>query len=379
VCGAEDPSVFFAVGDLPVHCNVLWPSAGQARNAPRGDIRLAVCRTCGMIGNVAFAEKAVQYDVAYENSLHFSPEFERYATALADDLVARHALGGKTVLDIGCGKGDFLRLLCAGGRCHGIGVDASYEPTPETNVPYLEFVRAPFRAGEPAIAADLITCRHVLEHIPEPRGFVAEIAGAAQRREQCVVFIEVPNVMYTLRDLGIWDIIYEHCLYFSEPPLTRLFQAAGIGVRCVRPAFGDQYLCLEASANAPPRSAGSDPAEVIALAMAFATHYRDKVAHWTGRLERWRSEGRRIAVWGSGSKGVTFLNTVARDGQVHAVVDINPRKQGRFVAGTAHCIVPPEALRESPPDFVLLMNPVYLDEVRSTLAQLGLAPDIETV
>src|SRR5687768_11387599 len=111
VCGAGDPSVFFEVRDLPVHCNVLWPSAAQARNSPRGDIRLAVCRACGMIGNLAFAETAVQYDVAYENSLHFSPEFERYATALADDLVERHSLRGKTVLDIGCGKGDFLRLL----------------------------------------------------------------------------------------------------------------------------------------------------------------------------------------------------------------------------------------------------------------------------
>jgi SAM-dependent methyltransferase len=379
VCGSEDLSVFFEVRDLPVHCNVLWPSAAQARGAPRGDIRLAVCRSCGMIGNVAFTDTAVQYDAAYENSLHFSKEFDRYATALADDLVDRHDLRGKTVLEIGCGKGDFLRLLCAGGRCHGIGVDASYMPTAETTAPHLEFIRAAFNASEPAVPADMVVCRHVLEHIPESRAFAQEISRAARRRDGCVVFIEVPNVLYTLRDLGIWDVIYEHCLYFSELPLARLFAGTKLDVRSVRPAFGDQYLCLEARSNGAAHPVSGDPASVIALTEPFAMHYDRKVRYWIERLGQWRAAGERVAVWGSGSKGVTFLNTVARETGVDFVVDINPRKQGRFVAGTGSRIVPPEALRDAPPDHVLLMNERYQGEVRNLLAGLGVASPIETV
>ena len=58
------------------------------------------------------------------------------------------------------------------------------------------------------------------------------------------------------------------------------------------------------------------------------------------------------------------------------IVDINPSKQGKFVAGTGQKIVPPESLQDEPPQVVILMNPLYVEEVRSTLASLGLRPEL---
>ncbi len=90
-------------------------------------------------------------------------------------------------------------------------------------------------------------------------------------------------------------------------------------------------------------------------------------------------DGRRVALWGGGSKGVTFLNALPAAAAIGSVVDINPKKHNLFVSGTGHRIQAPEAFRESSPDLVLLMHPVYLPEVRQQLAALGLRPEIRAL
>jgi C-methyltransferase C-terminal domain len=55
-------------------------------------------------------------------------------------------------------------------------------------------------------------------------------------------------------------------------------------------------------------------------------------------------------------------------------VDINPHKHGRFMPGTGQEIVAPEFLVGYGPTDVLVMNPIYTEEIRQNLARLGLAP-----
>jgi hypothetical protein len=193
------------------------------------------------------------------------------------------------------------------------------------------------------------------------------------------VFIEVPNVLYTLRDLGIWDLIYEHCSYFSAPSLARLCEDAGLRVERMAPAFGDQFLCAEATAetSGSPRPWDGELAQLIELAARFADEYRAKAAYWQRRLEELRAEGRRVALWGAGSKGVTLVNTVFGGDFVSCLVDLNPRKHGRFVPGTGQMVVAPAELKSIWPDVVIVMNPLYRDEIGRLTAQLGLGCAIE--
>jgi hypothetical protein len=115
---------------------------------------------------------------------------------------------------------------------------------------------------------------------------------------------------------------------------------------------------------------------MVSHAAAFAERYRAKVESWRRDLERIRYEGGKTVVWGGGSKGVTFLNTLdIRDG-IDYVVDINPYKHGKYLPGTGQKIVPPEFLIEYRPSAVIVMNPVYLDEVREMIGALGLSPEV---
>jgi len=221
----------------------------------------------------------------------------------------------------------------------------------------------------------------VLEHIQSPLEFVHAIHRAIGGRPEAAVYCEVPDALWTLRDLGIWDIIYEHCSYFTAPSLARVFEEGGFEVLRVDSRFGGQFLSVEARPS--DRPAVTDRAreieEIGRLASSFGERHRSRVAEWNDRLERWANAGRRAVAWGAGSKGVTFLNSLRGADVVEAIVDVNPKKQGHFVPGAAQPIIAPDALRALEPDAVILMNPNYRAEIEGMLESLGVRAEICTV
>ena len=84
---------------------------------------------------------------------------------------------------------------------------------------------------------------------------------------------------------------------------------------------------------------------------------------------------RRTALWGGGSKGVSFLTTLdVREGIDYAV-DINPRRHGTFIAGTGQQIVAPEFLQKYRPAVVIVMSPIYLPEITAQMERMGVHPN----
>jgi SAM-dependent methyltransferase len=381
VCNSTGIAVFFQVFQVPVHCNVLWSVQDAALRAPKGDVRLGFCGDCGHVFNLVFDPALIEYTQDYENSLHFSPRFQSYAEWLAARLVDRHDLHNRDIIEIGCGKGDFLKLLCELGGNRGVGFDPSYVPEQGVGeaAERITVIQDLYSERYANYKADFICCRHVLEHVQSPGDFLTTVRRAIGDRSGTPVFFEVPNGLFTLRDLGIWDLIYEHCSYFSPSSLSRLFAACGFDVCDVAETYEGQFLCIEAvpgeglvNSRPNPRD---DPAGVARDVASFADRYRGKIRNWHRHLGRMARGGQRAVVWGAGSKGVTFLNLLETQGQIAYAVDINPRKQGMYVAGTGQQIVPPEFLREYQPDVVIVMNPVYEDEIRRFTGGLGLTPE----
>ena len=373
---------FVEVRRVPVLCNILWPTRPEAIAAPKGDLVLGFCPDCRHVMNTAFNPAHMTYTQSYENSLHFSPGFQKFAEELADRLIAQHGLRGKDIIDIGCGKGDFLKLICSRGGNRGTGFDPSYVPDASDQDPgsQVRFVREFYSERHTAFPADLISCRHVLEHIPDPQTFIGNLRRSIGDRSATAIYFEVPNLLYTLRDMGIWDLIYEHCSYFGTGSLSRLFLAGGFDVIAVHEVFGGQYVGLEAQPSSGSRGRMSqtpaDPGEMLTMVEDFSRRYREKVAFWEDRLSDLRRQGKKAVVWGGGSKGVTFLNTVKPGEQVEALVDINPRKQGMYVPGTGQQIVAPDYLRTARPDVIIVMNPLYVGEIGAEAEAQGVRAEL---
>jgi hypothetical protein len=144
-------------------------------------------------------------------------------------------------------------------------------------------------------------------------------------------------------------------------------------------SFGGQYLYVEAARARNGHHGGATAADLAPLVAGFGRTYAEKVDAWSARLRELLDGGRRAAVWGAGSKGVTFLNLVERGRDISAVIDLNPRKHGRFVPGTGQEIAAPESLVDSGVDVVLAMNRLYVDEIRRSLEDLGVRADVLVV
>ncbi len=372
---------FLTIEAVPVHCNLRWETQEEALNAPVADLRLGFCRTCGMIYNLANDPALLEYAGSYENSLHFSPSFQAYARDLAERLTERYELRGKDIVEIGSGDGRFLALLCRMGGNRGVGFEPSHRPDDPENVD-VRIVRDFYSEAYSDRKVDLLCCRHVLEHLHRPNEFMTTVHRSLHRAPHSVVFFEVPNALTTFRNAGVWDLIYEHCSYFTTGSLAHLFQATGFGVLDLYTAYRDQFLCIEASPAGPGPSLRKEDStfDVLPSVVAgFAEIYRRTLAAWSERLIGSIEQGRQVVVWGAGSKGVMFLNSVEAGHQISHVVDINPRKQGCYIPRTGQPIVGPEELRRVRPDTVVVMNPIYENEIRAMLGEIGTEAEVEVV
>ncbi len=369
VCSGNDlaPLVSFSTPRL---CNFLFPTKEEAVAADIGFVSISYCRDCTHTFNNSFEEGSIAYAPHYDSSLEHSPRFAAFAEDLAIQLNNTYSLAGKTVVEIGCGKGDFLKRLCALSKAKGIGFDTSYEERGAKRSENITFVCDYFDERYCDIRPDFIVCRHVLEHIENPVAFLQGLRAHPGVGPHTCLYFEVPNALYTLRDHGIWDLIYEHASYFTLESLRTAFQLAGFDVLRVGASFSEQYLFVEARAKPPDRLETLDnSAATESLIASFAEMYRARIARWADRLAA--EDPAKVVVWGAGSKGITFVNAVPGGGQIGAFVDVNPHKQGRFAPRYGTLVISPNTLKARGTKLVVIMNPIYSDEIARAAAAVA--------
>lgn len=385
-CGRRDMTVFYEVTAVPVHSVLLMESYEQAVNYPTGEIRLGACANCGFVSNVAFRSELHEYSQKYESTQAYSPTFNAFHENLALRLIDQYELRNKQVVEIGCGQGEFLVLLSRLGNVRGVGVDPAFDGRVQQAVddPNLTFITDFYSEKYTSYTGDFICCKMTLEHIPATAEFVQTVRRAVGDSPQTTVFFQIPNGGYVLDDLAFWDVYYEHCSYFTPVSLRYLFESCGFDVLAVSTEYDDQYLTIEArpiaAVNHTPVQA--DPEALAAVLRSvdyFGENVLAKLHYWRHKLQTMHAQGKRTVIWGSGSKGVAFLTSVGLREEVGYAVDINPNRHGTFMAGTGHEIVGPGFLVEYRPDLVIIMNPIYQQEIEGDLAARGLTPDVLTV
>lgn len=379
ICSSSELHAFFKVRNVPVHCNSLWHDRTAAQACARGDIQLAICASCGFMTNVCFDEELTSYSQHYDNSLFFSSFYRDYAEQSAAELISRYGLYQKTIIDIGAGQGDFILLLCRTGQNWGIGFDPALDQVRLADGlnEHVLFIRDNYSERYSHCKADLFCCRHVLEHIQYPRQLLSAIRHSADGNEEAALFFQVPNSHYTLSRCAIWDIIYEHCSYYTPSSMFYTFTAGGFLVQEIVEEFGGQYLSLYGlSADDPSTNEPSSSQAWPDLLSDFQNKADALIDQWNARLQEMKKESSTVVLWGAGSKGVSFLNMVEMANSISAIVDLNPRKQGHFIPGAGHAIISLNELARIDPDVVIVANPVYLNEVRQLLRQLHLDAEV---
>lgn len=382
-CSSPQIQEICAIDDVPVHSVMLAKSRQGAIDFPRGQIRLGFCETCGFIFNMAY-DPALQnyYSDLYESTQAYSPTFNEFQRSLAKSLIEQFGLHGRSIIEIGCGQGEFLSLLCELGDNSGIGFDPAYIEgnSVSGDKANITFIKDYYSEKYADYQADFICCKMTLEHIQNPQEFVGMVRRSIGEQLDTVVFFQVPDVIRILDSIAFWDVYYEHCSYFSPESFTSLFRNSDFEVAAVKVGYDDQYLMLDATPIQV--SAGNDQEDDIELddirkkAKFFRDNFQARLDTWRMKIKELLAGGSRIVIWGAGSKGVAFLTTLGVTDEIKYVVDINPRKHGTYLAGSGQEIVGPQFIREYQPDAVLVMNPIYLAEIGAMLEDFKVGADL---
>ncbi len=367
-CGSMPLGERLFLPQLPVILNYRFATKEAAQNVALRDLELRECNHCGLVFNAILDAASIPYDELYENRQNFSSGFLTMLQQTADGLSKRYKLEGGTVLEVGCGKGDFLQLLCDRSKAQGLGYDTSCEKTGPSAGGRVCFFQRYVTPVDVKTKVDLVVCRHVVEHVPEIGEFFCLLHDIAIAGGSSAVYIETPTLEWIVDHAAFWDVFYEHCNYFTMHTLRKLAEKAGFAILDQRLIFGDQYQALElrpnSKANSPPPSRCNNNGRMLRRLADCLANSRENV---TARLEKAGAQNG-WAVWGAGAKGVSLTHAMS-DHPPKFVIDSNPAKQGMFLPGTGIPVVAPDDPKVSSIPVIIVANANYLPEIHSTLAQ----------
>ena len=364
VCDSNLIVPFLVRSSVPVHQNLVMADRISAREINRGNLTLAVCEDCGFIFNQDFDGSKLSYGKEYDNTQTYSPSFESYVSELARSLIYDKNIQNCSVVEVGCGKGSFLSKLVKSEEWGntGYGFDPSYVGAETVFDGRLKFEKRYYDSECANIHADVVVCRHVIEHIPDPLSLLFSVRQALVHSPNARVFFETPCVEWILRNQVIWDFFYEHCSYFTAESLATAFEVSGFQVKSVDHIFQGQYLWLEATISSAEAAVTKKPAFISTLAKQFATSEHELINKWEIKIQKLANQGK-VALWGAGAKGVTFANLIDPERKwIDCIIDLNPNKQGKYIPGAAHPIVSYQDIANRGITTAILMNPNYYQE-----------------
>ncbi len=378
-CYEKETTDFFEIKNAPTQSLLTVNNYEEAKAIKRNDINLGFCRNCGFIYNTTFDTSIDYYTKGYEDQQGFSPTFKKFITGICNRVIDKYDLRNKDIIEIGCGKGDFISLICELGNNRGIGIDPAYVPGRIQPNPNLKFIPEFYKDEHGSLPSDFICCRHTLEHIHDTGNFLKTIRDSLGDRKP-VVFFEVPSIVRILKIQAFWDIFYEHCTYLSPGSLGRLFRLNRFEVLDMYLEYDDQYLFIEArpvdkiSEKVHPLEETVE--ELSKLTRNFTAEVNRQLDEWRRNLKDLKDAGKKVYIWGGGSKSVGFLTNLNSNGAIDHVIDINPHMQGNYIPGIGIKYLGPDDLTTHKPDVVIIMNSVYTEEIRNMLAEKDLHPEI---
>lgn len=335
--------------DMPGAAQGFPDAAGLAGD--RGaELALFECAACGLL---QLPGAPVPYYREVIRAIAYSPAMRGFREAQFADWVHRHGLAGRRVLEIGCGRGEYLALLQAAGL-DAQGLEHGMESVRACRAAGLQATRGYLsrRSGTlPGAPFDAFASFNFLEHWPDPVGGLR--AMAHNLAAGGVGLVEVPNFDMILRQGLFSEFIADHLLYFTEATLRFTLHRAGFEVLSCRPVWHDYILSAEVRKRAP-----LDVGLLETRRAAISDALRAFLA---------RFPAGQVAVWGAGHQALAVIALAGIAGGLRYIVDSAPFKQGRFSPASHLPIVAPAALAADPVRAVIVMAASYSDEVAAIL------------
>lgn len=385
-CGAPLSEVFVDLGASPLANSYLEPE-DLVRAEAFFPLRVYVCGECLLV-QLPEEERpeAIFSDYAYFSS--YSESWLRHAEAYAAAMIDRFGFGpGHQVIEIASNDGYLLRWFKERGM-PVLGIEPAKNVAAAAEAAGIPTVVRFFGAAtaRDLVAggkrADLLAGNNVLAHVPDLNDFVAGLKILLA--PQGVLTLEFPHLLRLMAEDQFDTIYHEHYSYFSFATVRKVFAAHGLTLFDVEelPTHGGSLRIYGRHAEDDSKPVGERVAALLAaeegagLGRLETYHsFGERVIKVKWGLLRFlidtKESGKSIAAYGAPAKGNTLLNYCGiRTDFLDYTVDRSPHKQGRFLPGTRIPIHAPDRLRETRPDYVLILPWNLKEEIVEQMADV---------
>jgi SAM-dependent methyltransferase len=385
-CGAELQNTFIDLGMSPLANSNIDP-ARMDRMEPFYPLHAYVCHECFLVQLEEFeTPEAIFSDYVYLSS--YSESWVEHARRYVEMVTARFDLNERSqVVEIASNDGYLLQHFIKR-KIKALGIE------PAANVARIAqgkgipthvafFGEATARAlSANGTRADLIVANNVLAHVPGLNDFIEGLS--IMLKPGGVVTCEFPHLLRLMEESQFDTIYHEHFSYFSLLSVSKAFARHRLAVIDVEelPTHGGSLRIYVAHADDRSLTVGPRVADLLRRerekGLATLEPYKafaGKAAATKRKLLRFlieaKSQGKTIVGYGAPAKGNTLLNYCGiRSDFIDYVVDLNPLKQGRYLPGTRIPIFSPEKIRETQPDYVLLLPWNLRGEIMGQMAYI---------
>lgn len=323
-----------------------FPDADGISKDRGSDLDLYECLVCGLI---QLAHPPVPYYREVIRASAFSTEMRSFREKQLSEWVDRYQLNNQRILEIGCGKGEYLSLLKDAG-VSAIGLEYARSAIAHCRRQGLDVLRGFFsRPTQTLPVAPFVgfVSLNFMEHWPKPVDTLRAIRH--NLLPGGIGLVEVPNFDMILKEGLYSEFISDHLSYFTRETFTFALQRAGFEVLEAKIVWYDYIL------SAVVRKRQGTDLSLLAI-------QQDKIGR-TLRAFIDRFPPRGVAAWGAGHQALAALALAGLGGDIRYVVDSAPFKQGKFTPATHIPIVPPEHLNKDPVQAIIVMAASYSDEV----------------
>lgn len=322
------------------------------RPEPGGvELRVAECPGCGL---VQLLNDPVPYWREVIRATAYSPEMGEFRKRQFSEWVAKYRMEGGRILEPGCGRGEFLKLLEESADVEVFGTEYGEEAVEAARAAGLAVEKLAFETGAERLSAapfDGFFTFNYLEHQPDPGAFLRGIA--ANLKAGAVGIVEVPNFELMLDRKMFGEFTVDHLCCFTSATLRRMLETNGFDVLDCRVIWHDYILSAEVRKRAGTDFSGFDAA----------------AKHLFGELERFCGDlpPEELAVWGAGHQAFALLAASKLGKRFACIIDSAEFKQGRYAPASALEIVPPAVLEAGKIRRILIMAGSYSDEVAALI------------
>lgn len=375
VCNGESTIIVYQNPKQPIFSQGLVPKKTKIFMKKK-KLSISFCSQCNHVFNTS--RDLSELDELYKKFYTYIPsnlsqpdiDFKK---ELAQFLSSRCRKG--RVLEIGSHDGYFLHLLnMFGWKCEGI------DPSPASEVAMekysLKILKEYFSSKFYDQKFDLVVLRHILEHVDDPISFILDIKNVL--KERGYIFVEVPNLMKSIKERNYHDFYFEHLSYFTPPFLKNLLINCGFNITEVMTMRNDEVICcLSKNTTNSKKLRKQDIARALIKNRNDLTLFKEltqfseeskSLKEILSFIHKSLAKRERWVVWGAGAAGINLISSLGlTEKEIEFAIDSDRNKWGRFLPGSGLRVYSPKLIKEKTIHVVFIISNLYQNEIKENL------------